>query len=195
MYPNERYALNHMRTLLISRFMYNGVEDIARVQGCKVVILVQPDYYDFAACTLFLSTGIWPVSRRFTRRVRGMREGFAVVAVSSQLCGSDFLRCGYKFLWKCHSLYFPALDGTDPRAESLFNMNAMISLTESVYRMPFWVEAVPELDVLTGKSFNIVKAMSSSWNIRFTFITGPNKTGYLVEHLNAIRALGLPVAY
>lgn len=91
-----------------------------------------------------------------------MREGLAVVAISAQMCGNEFLRRGFGFLWKCQSLYFPSLDGTDPRVESLFDMNSMISLTQSVYKMPFWVEAVPELDALTSNSFSLVKTMSSS---------------------------------
>lgn len=97
MYSNERFVVGHLRMLLISRFTYEKVEEVIQVQSAKVVILVRPELYDLASAMLFFMSGRWPVSKKYTRRVRGLRDGYSIVAVVSHMNHKRFSDVGFEF--------------------------------------------------------------------------------------------------
>lgn len=97
MFPNERYVSGHFRSYLISCFNYTRSGDLVAVRGFKVVTLIQPAHYDYAAAVLFLASGVWPTVHRFRRNIRGSREGSLLIALSNHFT-SNFEFFGYGFM-------------------------------------------------------------------------------------------------
>lgn len=189
MYPNIRFTSTHFRSYLISRFNYNRSGDLVAVEGCKVVSLIQPAHYDYAASVWFLVSGVWPHFFRFARKVRGSREGGALVGLSLRFIKNLWPFFGLGFVWRCSTFYFPLLDGTDPRSASLGLVTHFEDNT-STYSTTYLAEIFPELDFILGRSYSVLRAVTKSWVYNFTWITSGAKTR--TEHLTAVRSLGYP---
>lgn len=87
MYPSVRFVENHFRSYMISKFNYTFTSEVAEVTGCKVVSLIQPNQYDYAASSWFLASGMWPTAFRFKRNVRGSRDGNMLIGLSNRFIG------------------------------------------------------------------------------------------------------------
>lgn len=60
----------------------------------------------------------------------------------------------------------------------------------STYSVPYLLEVFPELDFILGSSYNVLRSVTKSWVIKFSWFTSGARTK--VEHLTPIRALGYP---
>lgn len=196
MYTNERFIVGHMRMLLVSRFIYKKVEEIVQVQSAKVVILVRPELYDLAATMLFFMSDRWPTSRKYTRRVRGLREGYSVVAVATYMDSGRFSEVGYSFFWKCQTVYFPLLDSTDAQIAHLFKVHSSPYHNQTTYNMPAIVDAVPELDYIAEGSFGAIRSFATSSVVRLFMLTSTTKRAYTRnEHINVVRSFSIPAFF
>ena len=192
MFPNERFVNSHFRSYLISRFNYARPSELVSVQGCKVVTLIQPGHYDYAATAWFLVSGLWPTSYKFKRNVRGSREGNILVGLSNRFTKQNWVDFGWSFIWKCTSYYFILLDGTDPRWEV---MGLVVSFGDNIstYSVPYLIEIFPELDYILGRSYSVLRSITKSWLVNFTWVTFGARTR--IEHITPIRALGYPAYF
>lgn len=196
MYTNERFIVGHMRMLLVSRFIYKRVEEIVQVQSAKVVILVRPDLYDLAAAMLFFMSDRWPTAKKYTRRVRGIREGYSVVAVATYMDSGRFSDVGFSFFWKLQTLYFPLLDSTDSQIAYLFKVHSSPVYNQTTYNMPAIVDAVPELDYLAEGSFGAIRTLATTSIVRLFMLTTTSKRKYTRnEHLNVVRSFSIPAFF
>lgn len=192
MYPNVRFVNNHFRSYLISRFNYAQSSDLVTVEGYKVVSLIQPSHYDYAATLWFLASGIWPYFFRFKRSIRGSRDGSMLVGLSNRFTKKVWSFFGLGFMWRCSTYYFPLLDGTDPRVDE---MGLVVNFDDNIssYSVSYMAEVFPELDLLLGRSYSVLRAVTKSWVTYFTFTTTHARTR--TEHLTPIRGLGYPAFF
>ena len=196
MYTNERFIVGHMRMLLVSRFVYKRVEEIVQVQSAKVVILVRPDLYDLAAAMLFFISDRWPTAKKITRRVRGVRDGYSVVALATYMDSGRFADVGFSFFWKLQTVYFPLLDSTDSQMVFLFKVHSSPKPNQTTYNMPVIADAVPEIDYIAGDSFGAIRTLSTSSIVRLFMLTTNSKRKYTrSEHLNVVRSFSIPAFF
>lgn len=195
MFSNEKFYCGHLRSLFISRFTYRNSGDIASVRGCRVAVFVKPELYDCAATMLFLATGFWPSATKFVRKVRGLRYGVTTAIIYNTMVGDVFDKFGFNFLRKCQNIYFPLIDGSDPRVDFLFCATSLANSTQSRYTLSVLPEFIPETDTLLGRNYNLLKSTCSSWSVKVTMTTSetPNKTK--IEHFNTLRAWGFPAYF
>lgn len=189
MYPNIRFVENHFRSYLISKFNYTFSGELVTVRGCKVVSLIQPNHYDYAATAWFLVSGLWPYSCRFKRNVRGSREGNMLIGLTNRFTKKMWKQLGYNFLWRCSTYYLPLLDGTDPRAPAL-GLVVNFENNISSYMTSYLPEVFPELDFILGRSYSTLRNITKSWITGFTWVTHGARTR--TEHITPIRAFGYP---
>lgn len=124
-----------------------------------------------------------------------MRYGITTAVVSADFFGKDFSRYGFAFLRKCQNLYFPLIDGSDPRVDSLFGATSLVNNNQSKYTLSALPEFLPEIDVLLGRNFNLVKTTCDSWVVKFTLSTSRSVTAQPAEHFSLLRASGFPAYF
>ncbi len=195
MFSNEIYCTTHLRSLFISRFTYQNSGNIASVQGCRVAVFVKPELYDVASTLLFLAVGFWPKAQKFVRKVRGLRYGISTAVISVDIFGNNFKNFGFGFFRKCQNIYFPLIDGSDPRVDFLFCATSLVNDNQSKYTLSVLPEFLPETDALLGRNFNLVKTTCSNWVVKFTLATNRGFTHTHIEHFNTLRAYGFPAYY
>lgn len=129
------------------------------------------------------------------RKVRGLRYGISTAVISVDIFGTSFKNFGFGFLRKCQNIYFPLIDGSDPRVDFLFCATALVNNNQSKYTLSVLPEFLPEIDTLLGRNFNLVKTTCTNWVVKFTLSTNRTTTGTYVEHFNTLRAYGFPAYY
>lgn len=184
MNPLERFINTHFRSLLISRFNYTKVSNLVRIRGCKILALVPPSHYEVVASALFIGTGIWPNSKLIEKKRKKRGGKYYVLALMLHI-SKLWQYFGNTFMWKSSELYYPCIDASDPGADYVFVMRSLFK-NSSIYSAPYLIEGFVELLHMMGYASRVIKGLSVSWNIKWTFTTTESKT--IAEHSTPMRA-------
>jgi hypothetical protein len=184
------FLSNHCRTLFISRFFFKNPRSVSTLQGCKVVFLVRPGFFDVSSFSLFFMTGglKFPRAYRYSRLVKGAgRMRFDLDIVSVELFN---LQLALYFWWRCLHIYMPGMDLADPRVDSFYKVwriSNRLHAWDSQYDITILLESMPELDLVVGRSYSSVRLFSSRASVRLHWSTTNTN---IISHLSVLRMVG-----